>query len=114
MLPLVWFTDWLPNARLDGDTLRPAVAPVPDRERVCGEVALLAIEMEAVRVPPAVGLNVTLMEQLAPAATELPQLFDWAKSPALEPDIEIPLMLNVMLPGLLRVTDWLELATPRA
>ena len=32
----------------------------------------------AFRVPVAVGLKVTLMAQLAPAATELPQLLLWA------------------------------------
>jgi hypothetical protein len=35
-------------------------------------------------VPDAVGVNVTLMVQLAPAATELPQVLVWAKSPLAE------------------------------
>lgn len=40
---------------------------------------------EALRVPVAAGANVTPIEQLAPAATLLPQLFVWAKSPELAP-----------------------------
>jgi hypothetical protein len=42
---------------------------------------------EAVRLPLAVGLKATLIVQLAPAATELPQVLVWAKSPALAPVI---------------------------
>jgi len=73
-------TAWLPKARLVGE--RPATGagvavsvPVPDRLIVCGlPLALSVMRTEAVRLPLAEGLNVTLMVQLAPAATELPQV----------------------------------------
>ena len=59
---------------------------------------------EAVRVPVAAGVKVTLIVQLAPAASELPQVFIWAKSPALAPVTEMPLIVRAALPVLLRVT----------
>ncbi len=52
------------------------------------------------RVPVAVGLKVTEMVQLAPAATLEPQLFVCAKSPVME----MPVMLKAALPLLVRVT----------
>jgi hypothetical protein len=52
-----------------------AAAPVPLRGTVCGlPLALSAIETDAVRVPLAAGLKMTLIVQLAPAATVLPQV----------------------------------------
>ena len=59
--------------------------------------------MDPPRAPLAVGLNVTLIVQLAPAATLEPQLLVWVKSPALEPVTEIPVTLNAPLPVLVRV-----------
>jgi hypothetical protein len=59
---------------------------------------------EAVRLPLAAGVNVTLIVQLAPAATELPQAFVWAKSPALVPVTVMPAILNAALPVLVSVT----------
>jgi len=48
---------------------------VPVRLTVCGlPVALSVMVTEAVRLPGAVGVNVTLMVQLLPANTELPQV----------------------------------------
>ena len=44
----------------------------------------------AVRVPVAVGLNVTVIVQLATAATLAPQLLDCMKSPGLVPISEMP------------------------
>ena len=73
---LVVPTFWLPNVRLVGETLVPAAAPVPVRLTVCGlPAALSEILTVAVRVPAAVGVNVTLIMQLSFAATELPQVF---------------------------------------
>ena len=60
--------------------------------------------IEAARLPLAVGLKVTLIVQFPPAATELPQLLLWAKSPAFVPVIARLVMLNVALPLLVRVT----------
>ena len=58
----------------------------------------------AARLPAAAGANVTLMVQLAPAATLDPQLLVWAKSVALAPKTAMLEMLKAALPELLRVT----------
>jgi hypothetical protein len=51
------------------------LAPVPLRATLCGEpVASSVIVILAVRVPAAVGVKVTEIVQLAPAATLVPQL----------------------------------------
>ena len=60
------------------------------------------------RVPVAVGVKVTLMVQLAPAATVAPQVFVWVKSPL----AAMLLMLSVALPGLVSVTLWAGLVLP--
>ena len=50
--------------------------PIPERLTVCGlPGALSAIFNEAVRLPGRVGVKMTLIEQLPPAATEDPQEF---------------------------------------
>jgi hypothetical protein len=62
----------VPKLRLVGE--RFAVVPIPFSVTVCGLPAALSVTLRAVvRVPLALGLNVTLMLQLAPAAKELPQ-----------------------------------------
>ena len=67
--------DWLPKARLVGERLTRAAVPVPVRLTVCGlPLALSVMLSEAVRLPVAAGVNVTLMVHLALAATELPQV----------------------------------------
>src|SRR6266851_5517223 len=59
-----------------------AVEPIPVRLTDCGLPEVLSAMLKVpVRVPDAVGVNVTPMVQLAPAATELPQVFASAKSP---------------------------------
>jgi hypothetical protein len=73
----------------------------------------LAIEMEAVRAPLADGAKVTLMVQLAPEATELPQVLDWAKSPAFVPVTDTLEIVKAALPELLTVTAWAALAVER-
>ena len=74
--PLVVLTAWLPNERLDGERLAAATVPVPERLRDWGLPLALSVKLtEADRLPLAVGSNVTLTVQLAPAATELPQVF---------------------------------------
>ena len=72
-------TVWLANVSEVGETLTlgvPAAAPVPVRLTVCGLPAALSVMVTAaVRVPVAVGVNVTLMVQFPLfAATELPQV----------------------------------------
>ena len=78
--------------------------PVPERPTAWGlPLALSATLSEPTRLPLAVGVKVTLIVHLPPAATPLPQLFVWAKSLAFEPVIAKLLMLNVALPLLVRV-----------
>ena len=68
-------TGWLPKARLVGERLTTVVVPVPERLTVCGlPLALSVMLTEAVRLPLAAGVKVTLMVQLLPAATELPHV----------------------------------------
>ena len=72
---------------LDGEIETVLTWPVPAR------VALLltfpVIERMPLRDPLAVGVNVTLTEQLAPTAREVPQVEVSAKSPVAEiPEME--------------------------
>ena len=60
--------------------------------------------MVAARLPAAEGVKVTLMVQLAPAATLDAQLLVWAKSPALAPKTAMLVTLKAALPELVRVT----------
>ena len=65
----------MPKARLVGKKLVLGAAPVPVRLTVCGlPVALSVMVMEPGWLPVAVGVKVTLMEQLAPAAREAGQV----------------------------------------
>src|SRR5439155_19507578 len=64
--------------------------------------ALSVIVRLPVRFPPAAGVNVMLMAQLAPAATLLPQVLVWAKSPL----AAMPVIFNAALPVFVRVTDF--------
>ena len=59
-----------------GDTLATVVVPVPESATVCGlPAAPSVIVIEAERLPVLEGVKVTLMVQLALAATVDPQLF---------------------------------------
>ena len=65
----------MPKERLVGERLAAATAPVPDRLTFWGlPEALSAILTEAVRLPLAVGVKLTLSVQFDPAGSELPQL----------------------------------------
>lgn len=98
------------------ETLTPVMVdaiPVPDSVTDCGlPVALSATESEAVRVPDAVGVKVTMMLQVLPAAREVPHTFVWEKSPALVPMMEMPVMLSAALPLFVRVTVCPMLVVP--
>ena len=108
----------MPNAKEVGERLAtgpvvPDETPLPPNAAVCGlPLALSVTATLAVRVPVAVGLNVTLIVQLAPALTELPQVLLWAKSPLLVPVMAMPLMLSAALPALDRVIDCAALLAP--
>jgi hypothetical protein len=71
------------DEKLGGDDrLTAGPVPIPMRPMLGGLLpASLVIVIDPVRVPLAVGVKVTLMVQLAPAFTVLPQVFVWAKSP---------------------------------
>src|SRR5436305_14313851 len=63
----------------------------------------------ALRTPAAVGVNVTEIVQLPPAATLDPQVLVWAKSPLFVPVIAILVMLSAALRGLFNVMVWAAL-----
>jgi hypothetical protein len=73
---LVVPTAWLENARLPVDRVTAGageLVPVPDKPTACGLPLALSVTLsEALRLPVAEGVKVTLIVQLAPAATELP------------------------------------------
>src|SRR2546427_12208101 len=83
---LVVPTFWFPKSGT-GEGERPGrPAPVPVTLAVCGLLLALSVTVNvALRVPTAVGVNVTSIEQLAPAARLAPQLFVCEKSPLLVP-----------------------------
>jgi hypothetical protein len=73
---LVKPTPTWPNVRLDGErfTVLAGATPVPVKLTVCGlPPALSVMASDALRDPAAVGVNVTLNEQLAPGARLLRQ-----------------------------------------
>jgi len=87
--------------------------PVPERLTVCGlPVASSATLREALRVPVAAGLKVTLIVQFEPAATLDSQVLVWVKSLALVPETVTLVTLKEALPVLVRITDWAELVLP--
>ena len=108
---------WLPNARAVSERLAigepPVEAPVPLRLTVCGLPVALSLTLSvALLVPLTVGENVTLMVQLAPRATELPQLVVWAKSLLFDPVMAMLVMLKEDEPLLVSVTGWDGLVVP--
>ena len=101
---LTMSTASFPKERLVGERLAADAAPVPERLTLCGLPVALSVRVTAaVRVPAAVGLKVTLIVQLAPAATLDPQLLVCAKSLALAPETAMLVMLKAALPELVRV-----------
>jgi hypothetical protein len=65
---------------------------------------LSVIVTAALRAPVAVGVNVTLILQLAPAARLVPQVFVWLKSPLFVPVMAMLVMPSAAVPVLERVT----------
>ena len=109
---LVVPTVWLVKVSEEAERLTTgaeAAAPVPVRLTDCGLPEALSVMLKVpVRIPEAVGVNVTLMVQLAPAATELPQVSVSAKSPL----AEILVIVKVAEPVLLSVTVCAALVVP--
>src|SRR5580698_259575 len=88
-------------------------SPVPCRVMVWVPLTALSVMvMVAVRVPPAVGLNVAPIAQFAPPATEAPQVLVTTKSPALAPDTAMLDTVNAAPPLLVSVTDCPALVEP--
>jgi hypothetical protein len=84
-----------------GERLTAGPVPVPVRLTVwVAGLALSVMVRVPVLVPAVVGLKVTLMAQLAPAATLEPQVLVSEKSPL----VLMLLMLSVALPMFLSVT----------
>ena len=76
----------LPKAKLVGERLTSGAIPVPVRVTVCGLSGALSVNVTvAVRVPAALGLNVTLILHWADGGIDVPQSFFKVKSPALGP-----------------------------
>ena len=93
-----------------GEKLIPgAVVPVPVRATVCGLPAALSVTVMApVRDPPAVGLKITEIVQVADAATDAPQVLVWLKSPL----AAMLVIASVAVPVLVSVTTWAVLDAP--
>jgi hypothetical protein len=103
----------VPKFRLVGK--RFAVVPVPPSAACCGLPAALSVTLRAAeRAPLAVGLNVTLMMQLDPAASELPQVWVWAKSPGLFPLTAMLVIVKEVVPTFVSVTFIAALVVPIA
>jgi hypothetical protein len=103
-------TYWGSNVTLDGVrlTIGPRIA-VPVRPTACGlPDASLVLATVPLLVPTAVGVKVTLIVQLAPARTFVPQVFAWAKSPL----ATMLVMARDRLPLFVRVTGCAGLVVP--
>ena len=87
----------MPNAKLLAlnDAIGAAIAmPVPSNVVAKAPDALEVMDRDAVRAAATVGLNVTLMVQLAPAAKVAAQVDVLAKSLEFAPLIAIALIFN--------------------
>ena len=72
---LVVSTPWLPKVKFAALRLTKEAVPVPAKGTDCGlPPALSVMVIEARRLPMAAGVNVTLIVQFPPAATEPPQV----------------------------------------
>lgn len=90
---------WLGKIRLVVDS--STVVPVPVSETVCGLPAALSVIFSVpFLVPGPVGVNFTAMEQLADAASEVPQALVCEKSP----DVVMLEMLSAAVPVFRSVT----------
>src|ERR1700719_548956 len=107
---LVVFRFSLPKVSVVVAKLTLAATPVPERATVCGlPVALSVTVIVPGWLPVAVGVKVTLMEQLAPAATEAPQGLVWAYWVL----ATMLVMFRAAVPELVSVTDCAALAVFR-
>jgi hypothetical protein len=111
----VWPGETVVDAEEIGAIEKSCPVPVPVSVTVwglCGLVASSVMLSIPVRTPIALGANVTLIVQFAPAGTPPPQLSVSAKSEPLVPLIARLDMVTAMLPVLLNVTPCIELLDP--
>jgi hypothetical protein len=109
----------LANVRVAGVRVTAGAVPVPVRDAVCGEpLALSATLTVAFSDPAAAGLKVTVILQLAPAATLVPQVFvcenDVGFVPAMEMPCPAPFRLSAPVPVFLSVMAWVAAEEPTA
>ena len=108
-------TGWLAKVRLVGDRVTVDAIPVPLTLTLWGLWETLSVtDTSALRVPAAVGWKVTVIVQLAPAATVEPQLVDCAKSLGFAPPSAMLEMPTAELPAFVTVLVWAALAVPTA
>jgi len=107
----------LPKPRVPGLGLAWGTPyPVPLKETLCVDPEVpfaLSVNIRvALRLPVALGVKLTVMEQDDPAATDPLQLSDSLKSPALVPVIVILAIVSVPVPPLLKVKEGLLTVVP--
>src|SRR3989454_1070836 len=100
---LVVLRRWSPKARLVGAKVTAGTIPVPASDTNCGLPGAVSVRVTvAVRAPAAVGVNVRLTRQLAPATTVAPFVqvvpAAMAKSPGFKPARAMLVMLRVAVP----------------
>jgi len=97
------------KVRLAGDNVTEGAVPLPLNDTLCGlPLALSVMVIAPLRVPTAVGVNITEIVQLAPTLRLFPQVFVWLKSPL----ARTLLIVRVVVPELVSVTFWALLLVP--
>jgi hypothetical protein len=103
-------TVWLAGCVVIDGATAEVVDPVPVSEIVCGLLVALSVSASVpVRVPAALGVNFTLIVQLAPAATELPQVPSPAKAKS---PLNAALNVRMALPVFVSVVNCAPLLVP--
>ena len=87
--------------------------PVPLSATVCGEPGAVSATLRvALRAAAEAGLKATKTAQLAPAASEVPQVFNWRNDVGLVPAIDIELSVTAPEPLFVTVTSCAALVAP--
>ena len=87
--------------------------PVPPSAMLCGEPVALSVTVSvALKLAAEAGVNVTEIVQLAPAASEAPQVLVWAKSATFVPETAMPVIAKAALPVLVSVALCAALVVP--
>ena len=97
------------NAYVPGGVVPFELVAVPESETVCGLLDAPSVIVSVPdRVPAEVGVKVTEIVQVDPAATDVPQVFDWAKSP----EVVMLVIDRADDPVLVSVMPWGGLTAP--